>query len=156
MGREIERKFLIKGEQWRSLSHGGKYYCQGYIPTSQAGTTVRVRIIENQGYLTIKGPSVGNVRDEFEYMIPLTDAQDILHSLCERPYIEKTRHKILIDGLIWEIDEFLGDNLGLILAEVELLESNQTINLPPWVGSEVSQDHRYYNSNLAKHPYKYW
>lgn len=156
MGREIERKFLLTGEQWRSLSYGGQYYCQGYIPTSQAGTTVRIRIVEDQGYLTIKSPSAGNIRSEFEYMIPLADAQEILHSLCEQPYIEKIRHKIVIDGLIWEIDEFAGDNTGLILAEVELLESNQAINLPSWIGEEVSQDHRYYNSNLAKHPYKFW
>ncbi|MEL7036148.1 MAG: CYTH domain-containing protein [Cyanobacteria bacterium J06592_8] len=154
MGTEIERKFLVKDDRWRSLAEG-KLYCQGYI-SSQKGRTVRVRIIGDQGYLTIKGPAVNQVRPEFEYEIPVKDAEEMLQTLCDRPLIEKKRHKIPLGDLIWEVDEFFGENQGLILAEVELTDVNQTIEIPDWIGEDVSDDSRYYNANLVKNPYCEW
>lgn len=154
MATEIERKFLVKGEQWRSLATG-TLYRQGYIATKNS-STVRIRLIEDQGYLTIKGSTVGFSRAEYEYPIPASDAQEMLDNLCQRPLIEKTRYKIEFAGLIWEIDEFAGENLGLILAEVELANENQIIELPEWIGKEVSDDARYFNANLVQHPFCKW
>ncbi len=154
MAIEIERKFLVKGDQWRNLGQG-KIYCQGYFPTAQ-GCTVRVRIIGDQGYLTIKGKTVGNSRSEYEYSIPLLDAQEMLNNLCDRPLIEKTRYKIITDNLTWEVDEFKGENEGLILAEVELTSEDQKIKIPEWIGKEVSGDPKYYNANLVKYPFSQW
>lgn len=154
MPTEIERKFLVKSEEWRTLGTG-TIYRQGYIATKK-GTTVRVRLAGNQGYITIKGASKGISRSEYEYSIPAEDAQEMLDNLCEPPLIEKTRYKIEIAGLIWEIDEFAGKNQGLIVAEVELTDANQTIEIPDWIGQEVSDDARYYNANLAQHPYSEW
>lgn len=154
MPTEIERKFLVKGEKWRSLSTG-TVYRQGYIATKK-GTTVRVRLVGNQGYLTIKGVTQGISRAEYEYLIPANDAQEMLNNLCEPPIIEKTRYKIEISGLTWEVDEFAGENQGLIVAEVELTDENQIIELPDWIGKEVSNDLRYYNVNLTQNPYSQW
>lgn len=154
MAVEIERKFLVKSDAWRTLAEG-KLYCQGYMLTAP-GKTVRVRIVGDQGYLTIKGPSNGTTRAEFEYLIPVEDATEMLTTLCEKPLIEKKRYKIFIDDLTWEVDEFLGENQGLILAEVELEEEDQVIKLPEWIGQEVSNDSRYYNSSLVKNPYCQW
>jgi adenylate cyclase len=154
MATEIERKYLIKGDAWRGLSQGSAYR-QGYIPT-QDKVTVRVRVVGEKGYLTIKGPTIQCSRLEFEYSIPIKDAQEMLETLCERPFIEKIRYKIEFEGLIWEIDEFEGVNKGLILAEVELGDENQEIELPSWIGQEVSHDSRYFNSNLVKHPFSKW
>jgi CYTH domain-containing protein len=154
MATEIERKFLVKGDGWRGLAEG-QYYCQGYIPAKE-GRSVRVRIVGECGFLTIKGPTVGNTRAEFEYPIPVEDAREILETLCERPYIEKTRYKIAVGELTWEVDEFAGENQGLILAEVELTGENQEVQLPDWIDKEVSGDARYFNSNLAKNPFKHW
>jgi CYTH domain-containing protein len=154
MGIEIERKFLVQGDAWRRLAPG-TLYRQGYI-MSGAGRTVRVRIAGDQGFLTIKSKPEGIARSEFEYAIPLADAAELLDHLCDRPLIEKYRHKIAIDDLVWEVDEFLGDNQGLILAEVELEHADQAIALPDWIAQEVTQDARYYNSNLVKHPFSRW
>ncbi|MGQ4647583.1 CYTH domain-containing protein [Lyngbya aestuarii] len=154
MATEIERKFLVTGEQWRVLGTSSVYR-QGYIATSN-GTTVRVRLVGNQGYLTIKSLTVGFTRQEYEYPIPASDAQEMLDNLCDSPLIEKTRYKIEFAGLIWEVDEFAGENQGLILAEVELTKENQIIELPEWIGKEVSDEPRYFNSNLAKHPFTKW
>ncbi|WP_017651424.1 CYTH domain-containing protein [Fortiea contorta] len=154
MAKEIERKFLVKGDSWRELAKGSGY-SQGYIAT-QKTATVRVRIVENQGYLTIKGPSINYSRSEFEYAIPIADAQEMLETLCDRPIIEKTRYKVEYGGVVWEIDEFAGVNQGLIIAEVELSDENQQIELPSWIGEEVSHDSRYFNSNLVKHPFSQW
>lgn len=154
MPTEIERKFLVKSEEWRTFGTG-TIYRQGYIATKK-GTTVRVRLAGNQGYITIKGASKGISRAEYEYSIPAEDAQEMLDNLCEPPLIEKTRYKIEIAGLIWEVDEFAGKNQGLIVAEVELTDANQTIEIPDWIGQEVSDDARYYNANLAQHPYSEW
>ncbi|PLZ84535.1 adenylate cyclase [Fischerella thermalis CCMEE 5196] len=154
MAKEIERKFLVKGDEWRKLAEGSVYR-QGYIAT-QKQATVRVRIVGSQGYLTIKGPSIHYSRSEFEYSIPIEDAQEMLDKLCDRPLIEKTRYKIDWGSLVWEIDEFEGVNKGLILAEVELNQETQKIELPPWIGEEVSEDPRYFNSNLVKNPFSQW
>lgn len=153
MAKEIERKFLVKDDSWRQLAKGSLYR-QGYI--SSQGATVRVRIVGNQGYLTIKSPTVNYSRSEFEYLIPLVDAQEILDTLCIRPIIEKTRYKINVGSLVWEVDEFTGANQGLILAEVELTDELQQIELPNWIGEEVSGNPKYYNSYLAKHPFSEW
>ncbi|MEO0532580.1 MAG: CYTH domain-containing protein [Cyanobacteria bacterium P01_A01_bin.123] len=152
MGTEIERKFLVVGDQWRSLGQGIRY-CQGYLSTQP---TVRARIAGDKGYLTIKGPSDGVSRAEFEYPIPLDDAQAMLDTLCQRPWVEKIRTKIPIGDLVWEVDEFMGDNRGLILAEIELNRPDQTFALPHWIGKEVSGDSRYFNSYLVKHPFNTW
>ncbi|NJO94267.1 MAG: CYTH domain-containing protein [Hydrococcus sp. RM1_1_31] len=154
MAIEIERKYLVKGNTWRSLGVG-EVYRQGYIAT-QEGVAVRVRIVGDRGYLTIKGKTVGIARSEFEYQIPIEDAQIMLETLCDRPLIEKIRYKILVGDLVWEVDEFLGENAGLILAEVELIDEKEIIELPDWIGQEVSEDNRYYNVNLAKYPYQQW
>ncbi|HHJ53342.1 MAG TPA: CYTH domain-containing protein [Caldithrix abyssi] len=154
MGKEIERKYLVKGDSWKELARGVMYR-QGYLSTVKE-RVVRVRTIDDKGYLTIKGISKGISRLEFEYEIPLEDANKMLDELCERPLIEKARYKIEYGGLVWEVDEFFGDNEGLILAEVELSDENQHIELPDWIGEEVSGDPRYFNSNLIKHPYKEW
>lgn len=154
MAKEIERKFLVKSDSWRRLAEG-KVYRQGYIST-QKEATVRVRIVGNQGYLTIKGPSVKYSRSEFEYPIPVEDAQEMLDTLCESPLIEKIRYRVECGGLIWEIDEFDGVNKGLIIAEVELSDEQQQIELPIWIGKEVSDDPKYFNSNLVKHPFSQW
>lgn len=153
MAKEIERKFLVTDDTWRQLAEGSLYR-QGYIASQ--GATVRVRIAGNQGYLTIKGPTVNYSRAEFEYPIPLADAQEMLDTLCVRPLIEKTRYKINLNGLVWEVDEFAGANQGLILAEVELSDESQQIELPNWIGEEVSGDPKYYNSYLVKHPFSEW
>jgi adenylate cyclase len=153
MAKEIERKFLVNGDSWRQLGEGSLYR-QGYIPSQ--GATVRVRIAGNQGYLTIKGPTVNFSRSEFEYSIPLADAQEMLDTLCDRPLIEKTRYKIEWAGLVWEVDEFAGANQGLILAEVELTDEAQQVEIPDWIATEVTGDHRYFNSYLVKHPFSKW
>jgi adenylate cyclase len=158
MGQEIERKYLVKKDKWRSqkeymLATGIKY-CQGYIPTTGA-TTVRLRVIDNQGYLTIKSKTQGHTRSEFEYPVPLQDAEEMLQTLCHKPLIEKIRYKVNHGELTWEIDEFSGDNAGLIIAEVELSAEDQQIDLPEWIDREVT-DQKYFNSNLVKYPYSQW
>ncbi|MFH0992677.1 MAG: CYTH domain-containing protein [bacterium] len=154
MGKEIERKFLIKSDEWKSLAKG-KYYRQGYLSTVKE-RVVRVRTISEKGFLTIKGITIGVTRSEFEYEIPAEDANIMLDNLCEKPIIEKYRAKIEHAGLTWEIDEFHGVNEGLVVAEVELSDENVKIDLPAWVGGEVSGDPRYFNSNLIKNPYTTW
>lgn len=154
MGVEIERKFLVVGESWRDLGEG-VVYRQGYL-ASRDGVTVRVRVAGEAGYLTLKGATQGISRAEYEYVIPLADAIELLDTLCDRPLIEKTRYRIHWDGLLWEVDEFMGANQGLILAEVELTDAEQLVNLPDWVGQDVSHDPRYFNVSLAKYPYGEW
>lgn len=154
MPQEIERKFLVNGDEWRAGAQG-EIYKQGYI-VSNAEHSVRVRIIRDRAYLTIKSGVKGISRAEFEYEIPVEDAQEMLQTLCQPPLIEKTRYKIAINGLIWEVDEFSGVNAGLVLAEIELTDEAQIIDLPAWVGEEVSHDPRYFNSNLARIPYSTW
>lgn len=152
MGQEIERKFLVKREKWQP-GGAGEFYRQGYLSTVKE-RVVRVRVAGDKGFLTIKGVLGRITRLEFEYAIPLKDAGIMLNTLCERPLIEKYRHRVEYKGMVWEIDVFMGENEGLILAEVELESETQEIALPDWVGMEVSEDPRYYNMNLVKHPFK--
>ena len=154
MAQEIERKFLVVGDAWRALAEG-VVYRQGYLSTD-ADRTLRVRTVGAKGYLTVKGITVGATRTEFEYEIPVADADAMLDELCLRPIIEKTRHKIPFDGLVWEVDVFAGDNDGLVVAEVELASEDQEFRRPDWIGEEVTDDPRYYNANLVAHPYKAW
>jgi len=154
MGKEIERKFLVNGDAWRSLGQG-TCYRQGYLSTVKE-RTVRVRTIADKGYLTVKGVTEGIARAEFEYEIPVDDANALLDGLCERPLIEKDRYKISHGDHTWEVDEFFGDNAGLIMAEVELESEDQAFETPEWVGREVSDDPRYFNANLIANPYRNW
>jgi len=151
---EIERKFLVRGEDWR-VPGAGIPYRQGYLSTVP-GRSVRVRLARDKGYLTIKGITVGAARAEYEYEIPAGEASEMLDNLCERPLIEKTRYRVEHQGLTWEVDEFDGDNAGLIIAEVELDEEDQAVSLPEWVGKEVTGDKRYYNASLIADPYTSW
>ena len=152
MGKEIERKFLVREGSWRHAR--GIPYRQGYLNSAKE-RVVRVRTIDDKGYLTIKGITVGASRMEFEYEIPLRDANELLN-ICEKPLIEKTRYKVEDGGVVWEIDEFAGDNQGLIVAEVELQSEDQPFSKPDWVAAEVTGDPRYFNSNLIKNPYTAW
>lgn len=154
MATEIERKFLLKYIPIEGMNpDNGVAYIQGYLNTDK-NKTVRVRIAGNDAFLTIKGTTSGISRQEFEYKIPLNDAQEMI-SMCDDPII-KVRWKIPYGGLIWEVDQFCGSNTGLILAEVELTTEDQVFENPPWIGQEVSNDPRYYNSNLATNPYTTW
>ena len=152
MATEIERKFRVKEGAWRKAK--GTRYRQGYLNSAKE-RVVRVRTINEKGYLTIKGLTVGATRLEFEYEIPRQDAEQLLN-ICEKPLIEKTRFKVEEGGFIWEIDEFFGENQGLIVAEVELESEDQDFPRPDWVLEEVTGDPRYFNSNLIKKPYKLW
>lgn len=154
MAVEIERKFLVKGDTWRGLGKGS-HYRQGYLST-EPGRTVRVRVAAGKGCLTIKGETINATRAEYEYVIPLQDAAAMLDGLCERPLIEKTRYRIEDQGLVWEVDEFEGENAGLVIAEVELDSEDQVVALPEWVGEEVTMDPRYYNANLIAKPFSCW
>jgi adenylate cyclase len=154
MGKEIERKFLVRSEAWRSLAKGTSYR-QGYLNSAKE-RTVRIRTIGDKAFLTIKGLTVGATRSEYEYEIPLADCNAMLDALAEKPIIEKKRYKVPREGLTWEIDEFFGENDGLIVAEVELKSETQIFEKPEWVGEEVTADPRYFNSNLIKHPYSKW
>lgn len=154
MGVEIERKFLLQGEAWRGLGQA-VLLRQGYL-SSVRERVVRVRIEGEQAMLTIKGANVGATRGEWEYPIPLADAAELLDGLCEQPLIEKVRHRIEHAGMVWEVDEFLGANAGLIVAEIELASEDQPFEKPDWIGAEVSGDARYYNANLIRHPFSQW
>ncbi len=175
MGKEIERKFLIKSDTFRQLAKS-TYYRQGYIPTVN-GMTVRIRIAGERAFTTFKDHAVGLTRHEFEYEIPVADAQQMLSLMCAQPQIEKNRYVIpiesckdtsgnpctatradgtIVEGLHWEVDEFHGDNEGLIVAELEVPSEDVHFTLPAWIGEEVTGDHRYYNSQLCKVPYCKW
>ncbi|MYN44455.1 CYTH domain-containing protein [Pseudoduganella sp. FT93W] len=153
MGVEIERKFLLRGDAWRSMGQP-VLLRQGYL-SSHKERVVRVRIEGERGVMTIKGRNVGAVRGEWEYEIPLADATELL-LLCEQPLIEKYRSRIDYAGHVWEVDEFLGVNAGLVVAEIELGSEAEQFELPEWVGEEVTSDVRYLNSSLIKHPYSAW
>ena len=159
MGREIERKYLVAGDEWRSVVTKRTDLRQGYLVTDPE-RNVRVRTKGEKAFLTLKGKADGSdgtlLRREFEYQIPLEDAHEILGSLCLEPLIEKTRHLVEHGGLTWEIDEFRGHNAGLLVAEVELESETQEPALPAWVGREVTDDPRYLNANLVRHPDSEW
>lgn len=154
MGVEIERKFLLVGDAWRSLGQP-VLLRQGYLSSTRE-RVVRVRIEGEQAVLTIKGESRGATRGEWEYPIPLADAGELLDGLCEQPLIEKYRRRITHAGMVWEVDEFLGANAGLVVAEIELESEDQVFDKPEWVGEEVSDDARYFNANLIRHPFSRW
>jgi CYTH domain-containing protein len=154
VGQEIERKFLVAGDGWRAGAEG-VLIRQGYLVTAPA-LSVRVRICGERGFLTVKGGEGTLVRQEFEYEIPVADAGAMLDGLCQKPLIEKTRHAVRHAGHTWEIDVFSGENAGLVLAEVELAAVDERLELPPWVGREVTDDPRYLNANLAREPFRTW
>jgi len=154
MGTEIEKKFLITSDRWRGLVPG-KQYSQGYLSRDRE-STVRVRAINDKAFITVKGAAKGETRLEFEYEIPLDDATELLKKLCHTPLIEKTRYKIPFAGFIWEVDEFAGDNEGLVFAEIELDYEGQEFSRPDWIGEEVTGDPKYYNASLVSYPYKDW
>ncbi|MEY8707257.1 CYTH domain-containing protein [Bacteroides faecichinchillae] len=155
MAQEIERKFLVSGE-FKSQAFAQDRIIQGYI-CSDRGRTVRVRIRDNRGYLTIKGASnaSGTSRYEWERELPLPEAEELM-KLCEPGIIDKTRYLVRSGKHIFEIDEFYGDNDGLVVAEVELTSEDEAFNKPSFIGEEVTGDRRYYNSQLMKKPYKNW
>ena len=154
MAKEIERKFLVKNESFKLFSTG-VIYRQGYLNRDKT-RTVRVRVAGEQAFITIKGLTNGMERMEFEYPISLNDANEMLETLCVKPLIEKVRYKIMSDDHLWEVDEFIGDNEGLTVAEVELKSSDEHVIIPDWVGQEVTGNLMYFNSNLVINPYKNW
>lgn len=154
MGVEIERKFLVIGEEWKDLAQP-VFMRQAYL-SSAPERVVRVRIEADCAYLTIKGVNRGISRSEWEYAIPLHEAQEMIDTLCERPVIEKQRYRIPYGKHMWEVDEFFGENAGLCVAEIELSFEQEAFVRPAWLGEEVSGDHRYANAQLFKHPYSRW
>lgn len=154
MAKEIERKFLVKSKAYRALAEPISFM-QGYI-SRVPGKIVRIRLAGEKGFVTIKGISTGYEREEFEYEIPATDARQILDKLCEKPLIEKTRWTVSHKDKTWIIDEFEGENEGLVVAEIELTSSDESFEKPGWLGCEVTNEPRYYNSHLVVHPYKDW
>lgn len=154
MGTEIERRFLVKDDTWRQGA-SATYLKQGFLSTDK-DRVVRVRIFGDVGTLTIKGLTQNNTKKEFEYTIPAQEALELLDLLCLKPLIEKHRFRIMFDGFVWEVDVFAGENQGLVVAEIELDRTDQPFAKPLWLGREVSDDPRYFNSNLARNPYCQW
>jgi adenylate cyclase len=154
MAKEIERKFLVHPRKWSDLG-AGLVIRQGYLCASKQ-SSVRVRTYGDKAYVTIKGATADITRDEYEYEIPLNDANEILVNLSEHPPIEKMRYRIVFKGHTWEVDEFTGANRGLTVAEVELKDAKEQVELPDWIDREVSGDPRYFNSNLSIKPFSSW
>lgn len=154
MAIEIERKFLVTNDQYK-LNAESALFRQGYL-SIEHDRTVRVRTYDGQGFLTIKGKTEACCREEYEYSIPVQDANKMLDILCIKPIIEKVRYFLTYKGFEWVIDEFHGENSGLVIAEIELEEELQEFEKPIWIGEEVTTDIRYYNSNLIKNPFKKW
>lgn len=154
MAKEIERKFLVKNDDFKKQAQGVMYR-QGYL-NSVKERTVRVRTVGEKAFLTVKGITVGATRVEYEYEIPFDDCNAMLDDLAEKPIIEKKRYKIPTGEFVWEIDEFFGENQGLTVAEIELKSEDQKFDKPDWVGEEVTGDPKYFNSNLIKHPFSKW
>ena len=154
MAVEIERKFLIKNDDWKVNSDSGVHIKQGYL-NSHIERVVRNRLYCEKGVLTVKGKTNHTSRLEFEYEIPYNDAIEMLE-LCEKPIIEKIRYEVEFEKDIWEIDVFEGDNKGLIVAEIELSDENQKIEIPNWIGKEVSHESKYYNAALISMPFSKW
>jgi len=157
MKQEIERKFLVANDSWQSAAGAGTVCAQGYLTSGySSGATVRVRLLGEQGLLTIKGPSQGFSRPEMEYEIPAADAEYMLENLCGDRLVSKKRYTCEVGGMIWEIDVFSGSNEGLTVAEIELESEDQQFEKPEWLGVEVTSDSRYYNAALARHPFVRW
>jgi adenylate cyclase len=154
MSAEIERKFLVTGDGYKDEGLPVMIR-QGFLSTDPE-RVVRVRTAGEEGFITVKGLSRGATRQEFEYGIPATDADYLLDHLCFRPLIEKIRYKVPFGGFTWEVDEFFGDNAGLVVAEIELDQEEQEFPKPSWIGREVTGDSRYFNANLVERPFKSW
>jgi adenylate cyclase len=154
MGIEIERKFLVDAAKLGTMGPGARI-TQGYLCSAKE-RTVRVRLVGDEARLTIKGEAEGISRREYEYPIPPAEAREMMEGLCERPFIDKTRHLVVHAGRTWEVDVFHGDNEGLVVAEIELEDAGARVELPPWATEEVSEDRRYSNSSLAKRPWRTW
>ena len=155
MGLEIERKFLVDAEKWQqAVKPAGTHYRQGYL-LNEHKRAIRIRVTDKQAFITIKGATTGISRKEFEYEIPVADGIELLDSF-DVSEIEKIRYCLYFGNKLWEVDEFLGDNAGLLIAEIELHDENEIFTLPDWIVMEVSGDARYYNSNLSKNAYKNW
>ena len=155
MGIEIERKFLTRSAAWRGQAVRSRQMRQGYIHRED-NSAIRVRVCDGSAHINIKQTDDGIHRLEYEYDIPLDDAEEMLERLAIAPLIEKTRHEVKVGRHLWEIDEFHGDNQGLVVAEIELASADEPFERPAWLGAEVSDDRRYFNSNLILHPYKDW
>jgi adenylate cyclase len=155
MGQEIERKYLVDHIKWQQIDKpSGQLYRQGYLLTDP-NKTIRVRQTTDKGFLTIKGLSIGAIRPEYEYEIPFDEAKELLDNFSISE-LSKIRYKIIFDNKVWEVDEFMGDNIGLIIAEIELTSEAESFNMPTWVDKEVTGQEKYYNSNLSIDPYKNW
>lgn len=152
--KEIERKFLVISDNWKKNSQG-VLYRQGYL-SIERDRTVRVRLEGEEGKLTIKGKKDKGAGDEFEYDIPGDEAAYLIDRLCLKPVVEKMRYKINFHGNIWEVDEFFGENLGLVLAEIELDSADQKFEKPGWIGEDVTEDPKYKNASLVKNPFNTW
>lgn len=148
---EIERKYLVEGDSWKADIEASFPINQGYLDV-RGGATVRVRVKGEKAFLTIKGPSQGISRSEFEYPIPVEEAEAMIAQFCTSRCVEKIRHQMHVGGKLWVIDEFHGHNAGLVMAEIELESEDEEFELPSWAGQDVSLDEAYYNVNLAKPP----
>jgi adenylate cyclase len=155
VAKEIERKYLVTGEEWRREAGPGVAYRQGYLANNER-CSVRVRLGDDGARLNVKSATLGVSREEYEYALPEPDARAMLETLCERPVIEKTRYVVPHGGHRWEVDVFEGANAGLVVAEIELGDEAEQVPLPPWVGAEVTDDPRYYNVNLVANPFRDW
>jgi len=155
MAIEIERKFLLVDDSWRALVTKTINYRQGYL-NSDEHSSVRVRVSDDTAKINIKSATIGSQRQEYEYDIPPNDAHELLTTLCHKPLVEKKRHLVVIGQHTWEVDEFEGENAGLIVAEIELSSVDEAFDRPSWVGQDVTEDIRYYNNQLSKKPYKNW
>ena len=155
MAIEIEHKFLLANNRWRSKVIRSTRYKQGYL-ASNSSVSIRIRISDTEAWINIKQAVIGNQRDEYEYTIPLSEAEEIINNLCQKPLIDKTRHLVPYQQHTWEIDEFYGDNHGLIVAEIELSANDEVFEKPDWLGKEVTLEHKYYNNQLAKKPFLSW
>ena len=159
MGIEIERKFLLKNDDWRPLVTATHVIKQGYLQSGlekSQKSSVRIRISNEQANINIKSVDLSMVRQEFEYKIPLQDAQEMIRTLCDGVVVEKTRYHVPYETHLWEVDVFEGLNSGLQMAEIELSNIDEHFELPEWIGEEVSYDERYYNICLLKHPFQQW
>ena len=155
MAVEIERKYLVKSMDWKVMANAGTRFMQGYMANTEK-VAIRVRVAGEQAWLTLKSASAGISRLEFEYSLPVADAMQMLNEFCLGQVIQKTRYRLPLDGHVWEIDVFHGANEGLVLAEIELENEQESFTLPDWIGTEVSGDKRYYNSYLSQTPYRNW
>lgn len=155
MAIEIEKKYLVIDDHWKKANPRAHLCKQGYI-MADPSCSIRIRLTDERAFLAIKKQKKGFARWEFEYEIPVADAEEMLNNLCTTPFIEKTRYLVPFAGHIWEIDVFAGQNKGLVVAEVELKDEMETIQIPAWLGQDVTNDPRYLNINLAKHPFSSW